>query len=127
MQFHEHNRNGSGIYEAEVAGGAAAVYGQHQQYKQHGYEQAAATRQSPCVGPGHWQPSPPHLVPHLHHQPTPVYGQPMPTTSASTAAAYGLPMPQQVVQAAPAADQHDDTLKAVRDMPTPFQQLYSYR
>ncbi|WIA13166.1 hypothetical protein OEZ85_006758 [Tetradesmus obliquus] len=36
-------------------------------------------------------------------------------------------MPQQVVQAAPAADQHDDTLKAVRDMPTPFQQLYSYR
>jgi hypothetical protein len=126
MQHNGYYQNNSNLYEADV-GGATDAYGQHQQYEQYGFEQtgaAAASRQGSCVNQEQWQQAPPYAGPQLQHQHTHAYGQ---TMSAPSAAAYGLPMPQQVMQAALAPDQHDDTLKAVRDMPAPFQQLYSYR
>jgi hypothetical protein len=126
----EHNSVYGGktnIYDADIAGGATDAYGQ-QQY--HGYQQTAAVPgQGPGMFAGQWQQHPLHQP---QHQPAQQlmrdgYGQAMHAAPAPSAAAYGMPMPQQLMQAAPAPDQHDDTLKAVRDMPTPFQQLYSYR
>jgi hypothetical protein len=125
----EHNVYGgeTNVYDADIAGGATDVYGQ-QQY--HGYQQTeAASGHGPGMYPGHWQQQPLHQP---QHQPAQQlmhdgYGQAMHAAPAPSTAAYGMPMPQQLMQAAPASDQHDDTLRAVRDMPTPFQQLYSYR
>jgi hypothetical protein len=125
----EHNFNWgeTNVYDADIAGGATDVYGQ-QQY--HGYQQTEAVPgQGPGMFPGHWQQHTLHQSQHqlVHQPPHDGYGQAMHAAPAPSTAAYGMPMQQQLMQAAPANDQHDDTLKTVRDMPTPFQQLYSYR
>jgi hypothetical protein len=126
MQSNEYYRDELNFCEADIAGAPADAYGQQQQYEQYGYEQAAA---APVQGPGQWQQLRPHPVAQPQFQPTHTsYGFTVPTMSAPPPpAAHGLPLPQQVTQAPPVPDQFDDSLKAVRDMPTPFQQLYSYR
>lgn len=128
MQRNEYYGYGFSTRNAGIAGDASDMYGQQQQY--HGHEHTEGTLgQDPCVAPGHW---PNHALPQPPSQPShqpmhAAYGQAMPAAPGPSAAAYSMPMQQQLLQAAPAPDQYDDSLRAVRDMPTPFQQLYSYR